>query len=203
LFPKGVAQKLFKHKSSKYLYNSSSLTACLFGYQTLYFWKKSITHKVFNLNLNQVIQHLNLCVSSLFWPTNMKVLKSPKGQSFSKNNIFKCLKMCFLLTCFVFFAIQVQLFFTSYLENATVLGITYQKMQSKAYPSITFCPEYVLKGSGVAINRQDFDQLSYKVVVSFNKYLEFNSTDVAFIFRKTFFTVLLSRILRVGYGILP
>jgi len=90
------------------------------------------------------------------------------GQNFSKNSIFKYLKICFLLTCFVCFAIQVKLFFTSYLENATVLGITYRKMQSKAYPSITFCPENVLKGTGVPINRQDFDQLSYKVVVSIN-----------------------------------
>jgi len=114
-----------------------------------------------------------------------------------------CLKMGLLCTCFVFFAIQVELFFSLYMESATTLGITYQKMHSKAYPSITFCPEYILKESGNAINRQDFDQLSYKVVVSFNKYLEFNlkiQSNFHF-FRKTSFTVLQSKILREGYGI--
>jgi len=64
----------------------------------------------------------------------------------------------------VFFAIQVQLFFSLYLENATVLGINYKKIENKPIPSVTFCPEQVLKGTGVAINRQEFDQLSYKKV---------------------------------------
>jgi len=93
--------------------------------------------------------------------------KSQKGQKFSKNNIFKFLKMSFLLMCIVFFAMQVQLFFSLYMENATILGINYQKMPSKAYPSITLCPENVLKGTGVALSRQDFDQLSNKVVLIF------------------------------------
>jgi len=70
--------------------------------------------------------------------------------------------------CIVFFAMQVQLFFSLYMENATILGINYQKMPSKAYPSITLCPENVLKGTGVALSRQDFDQLSNKVVLVFD-----------------------------------
>jgi len=77
---------------------------------------------------------------------------------------FGFLKMVFLITCFIFFAIQARISFELYLEKATVMGTTYLESPNKPLPSVTLCPEDVLKVKGVPITRVEFGRMSYKMV---------------------------------------
>jgi len=94
----------------------------------------------------------------------METLKFKFHQHFNGNNLKKTIKAILLIVCFLLFASQVQIFFDLYLKNATVLGITYAKISNRQYPSVTLCPEGVLKVEGFPITRREFDQLAFKMV---------------------------------------
>jgi len=87
---------------------------------------------------------------------------------FTSNVFFKILKTALLITCIIFFAFQVQLFFDLYLQNATILGINYQKRSNRPYPSVTFCPQDVVRESGIPINTTEFNRLSFKMVKNYH-----------------------------------
>jgi len=78
--------------------------------------------------------------------------------------IFKYLNRIVLLSCFVVFAIQVEIFFELYLQKATILGINYEERSNRPYLSASFCPQDVFKHGGIPINRTEFHRLSFKVV---------------------------------------
>lgn len=94
----------------------------------------------------------------------METLKFKFHQHFNGKNVLKAIKAILLIVCFLLFASQVQIFFDLYLKNATVLGITYAKISNRQYPSVTLCPEGVLKVEGFPITRREFDQLAFKMV---------------------------------------
>jgi len=56
-------------------------------------------------------------------------------------------------------------FFDLYLQNATILSIKYEERSNRSYPSVTFCPEEILKENGVPISKAEFDRLSYTMVI--------------------------------------
>jgi len=80
------------------------------------------------------------------------------------SSIYKCLKGTVLLSSIVFSVIQVDLFYDLYTQKATILGVNYQEMSNRPYPSVTFCPQEVFKNGGVPINRTEYHRLSYKMV---------------------------------------
>lgn len=77
---------------------------------------------------------------------------------------YGCLNMVCLITCFIFFFFQAKTFFELYLESATVMGSTYMERERKALPSITLCPEDVLKIKGGPVTSKEFEKMSYKMV---------------------------------------
>lgn len=88
--------------------------------------------------------------------------------------MFMCLKGIVLFTSFVFSVIQVQLVFDLYTQKATILGVIYQEMSHRPYPSVTFCPQEVFKKGGVPMNRTEYHRLSYKMV-NIEYFLQFYS----------------------------
>jgi len=107
--------------------------------------------------------------------------KSSKKMETKGNQLIAPLKFCtlhqaiktiILLVCFAFFIAQVHTFFELYLKNATVSGITYENTVSKAYPSISLCPEGLLKHPGFPLSQEEFDQHSFKLVICMYHYLK-------------------------------
>jgi hypothetical protein len=76
----------------------------------------------------------------------------------------KTIKFFLLAICFILFVIQVQNVFHLYVENATVLGTTYHQDSNRTFPSVTICPEGVLKVKGFPMNRDDYDRSAFKLV---------------------------------------
>ena len=93
--------------------------------------------------------------------------KSIAALVFPRIRFYHIFKVLVLLVCFILFVVQVHTFFELYLKNATVSGITYEKSLTKHYPSVTVCPEGLLKYPGFPISPQEFDQHSFKLVIYF------------------------------------
>ncbi len=92
---------------------------------------------------------------------------------FPRIRFYHVFKILVLLLCVGLFIAQVYTFFELYLKNATVTGITYEKSLTKIFPSVTVCPEGLLKRPGFPISPQEFDELSFKLVTTiFSTFLQ-------------------------------
>jgi hypothetical protein len=74
------------------------------------------------------------------------------------------LKSVFLAICVGVFVSQAYLVFELYMKNVTVSGITYDEPPQHVYPSVTVCPNEILKQKSFPITEQQFDEVSFKVV---------------------------------------